>query len=200
MPRQQPSTPNPFALDIEKLRQRAREHVLRGAVTESYEGDIEAAIKILNEVLATEIVCNLRYRNHYYMADGIQAQAVAEEFLEHAEEEQDHAERVAKRIRELGGTPDFNPEGLLTRSHSEYQEGKTLVEMIQEDLIAERIAVDSYREIIRYFSEHDPTSRRVMEHILAKEEEHAEELSSLISALQADEVPETDPVKKKSAA
>lgn len=169
-----------FLSDIEELRRRAREHMMDGAVTSTYEGDVQTSIRILNEALATEIVCTLRYKNHYYTAHGINSKAIADEFWEHAEEEQEHADRIAKRIEELGGSPDFNPANLATRSHAEYQEGTTLQELIQEDLVAERIAIDSYREMIRYFDLHDPTSRRMMERVLAKEEEHAEELQSLL--------------------
>lgn len=182
----------PFLKNIEEIRKQAREHIMRGAVTPSYDGDLKTTIDILNDVLATELVCNLRYRNHYYMADGIQAPAVADEFLEHAAEEQDHAERVAKRIKELGGAPDYNPRTLVERSHAEYQEGATLVDMIREDLIAERIAIDTYRDIVHYFSSHDPTSRRLMEHILSKEEEHADDLSGFLLTLDPKKPAEHD--------
>jgi bacterioferritin len=141
----------------------------------------------LNEALATEIVCVLRYKRHYYMASGIHAQAVAEEFLEHAGEEQAHADLIAERITQLDGEPDLNPDGLLTRSHSEYIEGEGLVDMIKEDLVAERIAIDSYAEMIRYIGEDDPTTRRMLEGILATEEEHADDLRTLIQALGKDE-------------
>ena len=173
----------PFLTDIKELQRRAREHVEKGAVTPAYRGDVETAVKLLNEALATEIVCVLRYRRHHYMAAGIHSQAVADEFMEHAREEQEHADRIAERIRQLGGAPNFNPEGLLTRSHAQYAEGNSLLDMIKEDLIAERIAIDSYSEIIRYLGDDDPTTRRLFEEILAKEEEHAEELASIISAL-----------------
>jgi bacterioferritin len=138
---------------------------------------------VLNEALATEIVCVLRYKYHYYMASGIHAQSVAAEFLEHAAEEQDHADQIAARITQLDGKPDLNPQGLRTRSHSEYVEGGSLVEMIEEDLVAERIAIDSYREIVQYLGNDDPTTRRIMEAILAKEEEHAEDLKTLLEEL-----------------
>lgn len=174
----------PFLMDIQELRRRAREHIMQGAVTPSYEGDLETSLRILNEALATEIVCTLRYKNHFYMAQGIHSKTVADEFREHWEEEEQHADWLAQRIRELGGVPDFNPANLLTRSHSEYQEGQTLIEQIKEDLIAERIAIDSYREIIRYFDVHDPTSRRLFEKILAKEEEHADDLQNFLVALE----------------
>jgi bacterioferritin len=140
-------------------------------------------LKLLNEALATEIICTLRYKRHYYMAQGIHAESVAAEFLEHANDEQQHADQIAERITQLGGAPDFSPEGLATRSHAEYVEGGSLEEMIKEDLVAERIAIDSYREIIGYLGDKDPTSRRLMEEILAKEEEHADDLASLLEDL-----------------
>jgi bacterioferritin len=178
-----PGQQGTFLSDIQEIRRRARQSIEQGAVTEGYQADAEQVVKILNEALATEIVCVLRYRNHYYMASGIHSQAVADEFLEHANEEQGHADMIAARIIQLNGKPDFNPTGLLTRSHSEYKEGGTLVEMIKEDLVAERIAVESYSEIIRYLGDRDPTSRRMMEEVLAKEEEHAEDLKTLIQQL-----------------
>jgi bacterioferritin len=170
-----------FLSDIKTLRERARKHIENGAVTENYKADREAVIRILNEALATEIVCILRYKSHYFMAKGIHAQAVADEFLEHANEEQGHADQIAERITQLGGAPNFSPEGMLTRSHSEYQQGDTLEEMIKEDLIAERIAIDSYGEIVRYLGNDDVTSRRLMEGILAVEEEHADDLARLLA-------------------
>lgn len=182
----------PFLTDIKTIRDRARRHIEQGAVTEVYQGDVKTAIQILNEALATEIVCTLRYRNHYYMASGIHAQAVAQEFLEHAQEEQIHADQIAERITQLNGKPDFSPQGLVTKSHSEYVEGNSLLEMIKEDLVAERIAIESYSEIIRYFGEKDPTSRRIMEEILAKEEEHAEDLATLLKEFDVN-------VKEKAA-
>jgi bacterioferritin len=178
-----------FLTDIKELRRRARSHIEQGAVTAAYRGDRETILRLLNEALATELVCVLRYKRHYYMASGIHAQAVAEEFLEHANEEQAHADLIAERITQLGGEPDLNPEGLLTRSHSEYIEGDDLVDMIKEDLVAERIAIDSYSEMIRYIAEDDPTTRRMLEGILATEEEHAEDLRMLIEALGRDERP-----------
>jgi len=141
-----------FLTDIQEIRRRARQSIEQGAVTEGNKSDVEAVVKILNEALATEIVCVLRYKSHHYMASGIHSQAVAEEFLEHAKEEQEHADSIAERIVQLNGKPNLNPEGLLTRSHSEYVEGETLVDMIREDLVAERIAIDSYSEIIRYLA------------------------------------------------
>ena len=173
----------PFLTDIKELQRRAREHVEKGAVTPAYRGDVNTAVKLLNEALATEIVCTLRYRRHHYMAAGIHYQAVADEFMEHAREEQEHADRIAERIRQLGGAPDFNPEGLLTRSHAQYVEGTSLLDMIKEDLIAERIAIESYMELIRYFGENEPTSRRLMEEVLQQEEEHADDMSTLLETL-----------------
>jgi bacterioferritin len=174
----------PFLTDIKTLRQRAREHIERGAVTDGYKADRETVIKVLNEALATEIVCNLRYRRHYFMASGIDAQGAADEFLQHANEEQGHADEIAGRIVQLGGEPNFSPDGLLTRSHAEYTEGKSLAEMIKEDLVAERIAIDSYREMVRYLGNDDPTTRRMMEGILAVEEEHADDLVTLLEKMR----------------
>lgn len=179
------SSSGEFISDIQQIRNRARQHIENGAVTEGYKGNRENVIKLLNEALATELVCVLRYKRHYYMASGIHSQAVKEEFLEHAQEEQEHADKLSERITQLNGEPNFNPAGLVDRSHSEYAEGTTLVDMIKEDLVAERIAIDSYGEIIRYLGENDPTSRRVMEEILAKEEEHAEDLKTLLEELGA---------------
>ncbi len=176
-----------FLTDIKELRRRARSHIEQGAITAAYRGDRETVLRLLNEALATELVCVLRYKRHHYMASGIHAQAVAAEFLEHASEEQTHADLIAERINQLGGEPDLNPEGLLTRSHSEYVEGDDLVDMIKEDLVAERIAIDSYSEMIRYIAEDDPTTRRMLEGILATEEEHAEDLRILIDTLGKDE-------------
>ena len=170
----------PFLSDIETLRSRARQHIEQGAVTAGYRAHRETVIKLLNEALATEIVCVLRYKRHYYMASGINAQSVAQEFLQHANEEQMHADQLAQRIVQLGGEPNFSPEGLSARSHSEYVEGDSLVEMIREDLVAERIAIDSYREMITYLGNDDPTTRRLMETILAMEEEHADDLVNLL--------------------
>ena len=178
---------NSFLTDIREIRRRARQHIENGAVTDGYKGDRKVILRVLNEALATEIVCVLRYKRHHYMAKGIHSQAVADEFLEHAAEEQEHADLIAERITQLDGEPNFNPEGLLTRSHSEYVEGESLVDMIREDLIAERIAVESYSEIIRYLADNDPTSRRLMESILAKEEEHAEEMKTLLETIAREE-------------
>ena len=172
-----------FLSDIATLRKRAREHITEGAVTPGYHADRSVVIKLLNEALATEIVCTLRYKRHYFMAKGIHAEGVAAEFLEHANEEQQHADQIAARITQLGGEPDFSPDGLASRSHAEYVEGENLEDMIREDLVAERIAIDSYREIIVYLSDNDPTTRRLMEEILAKEEEHADDLANLLEDL-----------------
>jgi bacterioferritin len=172
-----------FMTDIKTLRERARRHIENGAVTEGYKADRENVVRLLNEALATEIVCVLRYKRHYFMAQGIHSQAVAAEFQEHAAEEQGHADQIAERIVQLGGEPNFNPEGLAGRSHAEYVEGESLVDMIKEDLVAERIAIDSYSEMARYFGEKDPTSRRMIEGILAMEEQHAEDLASLLTTL-----------------
>ena len=174
----------PFLTDIQTIRRRAREHIEHGAVTPGYQADRDTVIKLLNEALATEIVCVLRYKRHYFMAAGIHAEPVAAEFLQHANDEQVHADRLATRITELNGEPDLNPQGLLSRSHSEYVPGRTLVDMIREDLVAERIAIDSYAEMARYFGDRDPTSRRLMEELLAKEEEHAADLARLLEQLE----------------
>ncbi len=170
----------PFLADIQTIRDRARRHIEEGAVTENYGADKATVLKLLNESLATEIVCTLRYRRHYFMAKGLTSAGVAEEFLEHANEEQAHADQFAERIVQLGGEPDFNPDGLASRSHAEYVEGESLIEMIREDLVAERIAIESYRDIIRYLGERDPTTRKLFEGVLAVEEQHAEDMLSLI--------------------
>src|SRR5689334_6652173 len=177
------SQQQPFLTDIKTLRERARQHIQNGAITEGYSADRETVVKLLNEALATEIVCVLRYKRHHYMASGIHAESVAAEFLEHANEEQGHADSIAQRIVQLKGAPNFNPDGLLSRSHAEYVEGDTLIDMIKEDLVAERIAIDSYREMINYFGTDDPTSRRLMEEILAVEEEHADDLVNLLETM-----------------
>src|SRR5947207_8841826 len=157
----------PFLTDVQELRRRARQHIESGAVTDAYRGDRETVIKLLNEALATEIVCVLRYKRHYFMAQGIHADPIAQEFLQHANEEQGHADQIAARIVQLGGSPNFNPDGLTTRSHSEYVEGETLVDMIKEDLVAERVAIDSYTEMIRYVCDNDITKRPILAAILA---------------------------------
>jgi bacterioferritin len=173
-----------FITDIQTLRKRAREHIEKGAVTPGYTADRDTVVKLLNEALATEIVCTLRYKRHFFMAKGINAEAVATEFAEHAAEEQQHADQIAQRIVQLGGEPDLSPEGLATRSHAEYVEGDTLVDMIKEDLVAERIAIDSYKEMVNYLGKNDPTTRRLMEEILAKEEEHADDLVTLLEGME----------------
>jgi bacterioferritin len=175
--------PKEFVSDVKTLRDRARKHIENGAVTEGYKADRETVVRILNEALATEIVCVLRYKRHYFMAQGIHAQAVAAEFLQHANEEQGHADQLSARIVQLGGAPNWNPEGLLTRSHSEYVEGGSLVDMLKEDLVAERVAIDSYAEMARYVGDDDPTTRRLLESILAVEEEHADDLATLLATL-----------------
>ena len=176
----------PFLTDIQEIRKRAREHMEDGAVTAGYKADRDTVLNLLNDALATEIVCTLRYRRHYFMAKGIDSKSVADEFLEHSQQEFQHADQVAERIVQLGGEPNFSPEGLLTRSHAEYVEGVSLVDMIKEDLVAERVAIESYREIVEYLGEKDPTSRRVMESILAQEEEHADDMADLLAAFPAE--------------
>jgi len=173
----------PFLTDVKTLRARARKHIEQGAVTEGYGADRKTVIKLLNEALATEIICVLRYKRHYFMADGLNAGNAAAEFLQHATEEQQHADQIAGRIVQLGGAPDFSPDGLATRSHAEYVEGESLVEMIREDLVAERIAIDSYREMVAYLGTGDSTTRRMLEDILAVEEEHADDLASLLAEM-----------------
>lgn len=185
---------HPFVTDVEELRRRARKHMEMGAVTDSYKADRKTVIRILNEVLATELVCVLRYKRHYYMATGIHAQAVAAEFLEHAKEEQGHADVAAERITQLGGEPDFNPEGLAMRSHSQYVEGQSLLDMVREDLVAERIAIESYNEIIKYLGDDDPTTRRAIEKILANEEEHADDMKKILDTLSKTERNTVEPI------
>ena len=170
-----------FLTDIRTLRKRARQHIDEGAVTASYDADRDTVLKLLNEALATELVCVLRYRRHHFMAKGLDAKSVADEFLVHANEEQGHADQIAARIVQLGGEPDFSPDTLSGRAHAEYIPGGSLVEMIKEDLVAERIAIDSYREIINFLAERDSTTRLMMEEILAVEEEHADELADLLA-------------------
>jgi bacterioferritin len=167
-------------MDVKALRERARRHMEQGAVTEGYRANREVVVKLLQEALATEVVCVLRYKRHYFMAEGINADSVAAEFAEHAAEEQAHADQIAERIVQLGGEPDLSPEGLASRSHSEYVEGATLIDMIKEDLVAERIAIDSYKEMIAYIGDDDTTTKRMLEGILAVEEEHADDLVSLL--------------------
>ena len=175
---------NTFKADIEEIRRRAREKMEDGAVTANYGADREKVIEVLNEVLATELVCVLRYKRHYFTASGIHAKAVAAEFLQHANEEQGHADSVAERIVQLGGSPNLNPEGLTTRSHSQYDEKAALVDMIREDLIAERIAIETYSEIVRWLGNDDPTTRQLVEGILKVEEEHADDMKTLLETLK----------------
>ena len=178
------SSKRPALSDIKTLRERARQHIEKGAVTSGYAADRESVIKMLNEALATELVCVLRYKRHYFMAAGIHAAPVAAEFLEHATEEMAHADLLAKRIVELRGQPDFSPDALMSRSHAEYIEGDSLKNMIKEDLIAERIAIESYREMIAYLGDQDPTTHRMLQGILASEEEHADDLSCLLEGMK----------------
>jgi bacterioferritin len=170
-----------FLSDIETLRRNARAHIEKGPITETYGADRDRVISVLNEVLATELVCVLRYKRHYYMAQGLHSSSVAQEFLQHANQEQGHADLVAARIVQLQGEPDFNPATLVERSHAEYAPGTDLVDMITEDLVAERVAIASYQEIIRWLDTGDPTTRRLMEDILVVEEEHAEDLLTLLA-------------------
>jgi len=167
---------------IQELRDRARQHITEGAVTPDYGLDRDRAVAVLNEALATELICVLRYKFHYFMATGIHSQAVKAEFLEHAGEEQEHADQIAERIKQLGGKPEMNPAVFAGNAHSEYKEGTTLADMLKEDLIAERIAIESYRDMVRFFGDKDSTTRRMLEQILAKEEEHADELTDLLFA------------------
>lgn len=169
-----------FEIDIDSIRKRAREHLTDGAVTDGYRGDRQTVLRLLNEALATEIVCVLRYKRHFFMAKGLNAEPVAAEFQEHAGEEQAHADRLAERIVQLGGEPNMSPKGLLERSHSEYVEGTSLKDMIRENVVAERIAIDSYRQMIDYIGDNDPTTRRMLEEILAMEEEHADDLADFL--------------------
>jgi bacterioferritin len=173
-----------FSADITEIRRRARRHIDQGAVTGGYKADLPRVLEVLNQVLATEIVCVLRYKRHYFTAAGINAQPVAAEFLQHANEEQQHADWVAQRITQLGGSPNLNPEGLATRSHSQYDEKSSLVDMIREDLVAERIAIESYSEIARWLGSDDPTTRVLIENILKMEEEHADDLRNLLETLK----------------
>jgi bacterioferritin len=169
--------------DVATLRVQARKHIEEGAVTAGYSADRAKVLELLNEALATEIVCVLRYRRHHFMARGIHAQSIADEFLVHSNEEQGHADKLAARIVQLGGEPDFAPDGLTRRSHAEYVAGGTLVQMIKEDLVAERIAIDSYRELIQYLGHQDPTTSHMLREILAVEEQHADELADLLVGL-----------------
>jgi bacterioferritin len=170
-----------FVLDVKTIRDRARRHIENGAMTPGYKAKAPVVLRLLNDALATEIVCTLRYKRHYFMAQGMTSESVKNEFLQHANEEQEHADAIGERIVQLGGQPNLSPEGLLDRSHSQYAEGTTLEDMIKEDLVAERIAIDTYRQMIDYIGGDDPTTRRLLEKITAKEEEHAEELASLLA-------------------
>lgn len=174
-----------FLTDVKTLRDRARAEIDKGPITEAYGADRDRVLQVLNEVLATELVCVLRYKRHYYMAQGLNSGPIAAEFLQHATEEQGHADMVAKRITELQGEPDFNPSTLMARSHAEYKEGDGLVDMIKEDLVAERVAIASYQEIVRWLADGDPTTRRLVEDILAVEEEHADDLLNLLEDMDA---------------
>jgi bacterioferritin len=174
----------PFLTDLQTIRERARAHIEEGPVTGGYRADRDAIVKLLNDALATELVCVLRYKRHYFMAQGTRGETVASEFQAHATEEQQHADQLADRIVQLGGEPDFEPSGLVTRSASEYVEGSTLEEMVREDLIAERVAIDTYTEMIRYVGEDDSTTRRLLEEILAKEEEHADDMRDLLADMR----------------
>lgn len=182
------AAPGAFLSDVTELRKRARREIEEGAVTPGYRGDLDAVTRLLNVALATEIVCVLRYKRHYFMADGIHADPVKAEFLEHAKEEQAHADGICERIRQLGGEPDLDPSGLLSKSQTEYQEGSSLVEMIREDLIAERIAIESYTEMIAFVGETDPTTRRLFEWILGQEEEHADDLADLLRSFDGEKL------------
>lgn len=173
-------TANAFTSDIQAIRERARQHIEQGALTSGYDLDSDNVIEMLNTALATELVCVLRYKQHYYMCEGMNAQAVAAEFLEHAQEEQQHADQLAERITQLGGEPDMDPAKITGKSHSEYTPASTIQQMIQENLVAERIAIDSYRDMIEYVGDHDPTTRRMLEDILSTEEEHADDLAGLL--------------------
>ncbi|RML47975.1 Bacterioferritin [Pseudomonas savastanoi pv. glycinea] len=177
------SAPQSQLSDVNTLRQRARQNVENGAVTEGYSADRETVLRLLNESLATELVCVLRYKRHYYMASGLKASVAAAEFLEHAEQEAQHADKLAERIVQLGGEPEFNPDLLSRNSHAQYVAGNTLKEMVYEDLVAERIAIDSYRQIIQYMGDKDPTTRRIFEDILAQEEEHADDMADILADL-----------------
>jgi bacterioferritin len=175
-----------FLTDVSEIRRRAREHIDKGPVTSGYKADLGRVIQVLNEVLATELVCVLRYKRHYFTASGINAQSVAAEFLQHANDEQGHADSVAQRIVQLGGSPNLNPEGLASRSHAQYDESESLIDMIREDLVAERIAIESYSEIARWLGADDPTTRILIEGLLKVEEEHADDLRTLLETIDHD--------------
>ncbi len=179
------TTDRPFLADIEEIRRRARQSMEQGAITPEYKLDLTRAVEILNEVLASEIVCVLRYKRHFFMAKGLNAEPIAAEFAQHAADEQLHVDEVALRITQLGGEPNFDPDGLLTRSVAEYKPGTSLVNMIEEDLIAERVVIMWYAEIARWFGDGDITTRRLMENFLAKEEEHADDLANLLADISS---------------
>ena len=184
MPNTTAGNGTPFLTDVTTLRERARQQIQAGAVTPNYGADPQTVIEVLNAALATEIVCVLRYKRHYFMAQGIASESVKAEFAEHASQEQEHADRIAERIVQLGGEPDLDPDTLTRRSHSEYKEGTSLEDMLREDLIAERIAIESYREIVEWLRGKDPTTRRMLEEVLAVEEEHADDISSLLAGIK----------------
>ncbi|TKA12132.1 ferritin-like domain-containing protein [Actinacidiphila oryziradicis] len=175
-----------FLTDIKTLRERARQEIGKGPVTDAYGADLQRVLQVLNEALATELICVLRYKRHYYTATGLYSEPVAAEFLQHAQEEQAHADKLAQRIAQLGGEPDFNPDTLTSRSHTPYDASLDLLEMLKEDLVAERVAVASYTEIIQWLGDNDPTTRRVFEELLAQEEEHADDLRTLLERIPAD--------------
>ena len=179
-PISQPRGKKPALTDVRTLRENARRHIEEGAVTEHYGADRDKVLEMLNEALATELVCVLRYRHDYFVARGIDSKAAADEFMEHATQELEHADRIAERIVQLGGEPKMDPSQLAARSHSEYRTGRTVQEAIRENLVAERIAIDSYREMVQYLGDADSTTRRMLEEILAVEEEHADDLADLL--------------------
>lgn len=189
-----------FLTDIETIRERARREINEGAVTPDYKLDKDQVCKILNEALATEIVCVLRYKFHYFMASGIHKEGVAAEFLEHSQEEQAHADKIAERIKQLGGKPEMNPAVVAARAHAEYAEGESLVDMIKENLVAERIAIQTYREMVNFFSDKDPTTRVMMETILAQEEEHADDMADLLFAVKPDDIEDTTKIMRSDEA
>lgn len=180
--RPKPNTDKPFLTDVTTLRARARQQIDQGPVTAAYGADLDRVLKVLNDSLATELVCVMRYKAHHYGAKGLNAESVAAEFLEHANEEQVHADRIAERINQLGGTPDLNPDTFMARSQTEYKTPDALLDMIKEDLIAERIVIQAYTEVIAWLGPNDPTSRRMLEEILAEEEEHADDLLNLLES------------------
>ena len=189
-----------FLTDIKTIRERARQSINDGAVTPDYALDRDQVCKILNEALATEIVCVLRYKFHYYMASGIHKEGVAAEFLQHSIEEQAHADLIAERIKQLGGKPEMNPAVVAQRAHSEYVEGESLADMIKENLVAERIAIQTYREMVNFFGDKDPTSRLMMEGILAVEEEHADDMADLLFAVKPDDIENTTKLMRSDEA